>query len=258
MDFIIQKAFNSAYTASTGTFVNKKCPHGVYQGNECPFLNPDNPIACAEEYPYIECEYITTSDNQEIQIYHSYNTIVNNGCFRMVVNDAPTSVAPNFKYKFPVAGKQKVRFYFRNPLIKIPGTYWFYGKEHLTKIHLSDTINEISCTQFLMNCYGLEEFVAPPKLTYLKAEILRNCTALKKIVLGKYISRIQTDAFRETTSLSTLIIYAKNPPVVESNVSQHASDFTIYVPWQSVEKYKKATWWKNYNIKSIKELPEDA
>lgn len=257
MDFIIQKAFDSAYTASTGTFVNKKCPHGVYQGNECPFLNPDNPIACAEEYPYIDCEYITTSDNQNIALYHSWGSISKYGGFRMIINDAATSRALSYTYTFPTAGKQKVRIYFRNPLIEIPDVYWFYGCGYLTKIHLPDTVNEISCNEFLMRCNRLEEFVAPPKLTYIKAHLVNRCESLKKVVLGKFITRIQAGTFYDTTALSTLIIYAKEPPVVESDNTSHASDFTIYVPWQSVEKYKKATWWKNYSIKSIKELPED-
>lgn len=108
-----------------------------------------------------------------------------------------------------------------------------------------------------MNYYRLEEFIAPPKLTYLKANFFVSCSSLKKVVLGKYITRIQNQVFYGTSALNTLIIYAKEPPVVESDNTSHASNFTIYVPWQSVEKYKKATWWKNYNIKSIKELPED-
>lgn len=256
MDFKIQKAFNSAYTASTGTFVNKKCPHGVYQGNECPFLNPDNPIACAEEYPYIECEYITTANSQNVDVYHSWGTVPSNGCFRMVVNDAANSIAPSYQYKFPTTGKQKVRFYFRKPLEVMSGPYWWYGCI-ITKIHLMDTVKTISGGQFLMYCRKLEEFVAPPRLTYINTEFFRECYALKKVVLGKYITSIGNTCFYNTYALSTLIIYAKEPPVVGANNTTHASDFTIYVPWQSVEKYKKATWWKNYNIKSIKELPED-
>lgn len=70
---------------------------------------------------------------------------------------------------------------------------------------------------------------------------------LKSIVIPKTCSYIGETAFLGCSDLNSITIKATTPPTIGSGVFvQIASDAKIYVPSESVEKYKTANGWSSY------------
>jgi len=90
----------------------------------------------------------------------------------------------------------------------------------------------------------------PEGITSIGAYAFYNCTSLRSIELPATLNELKNYVFIYCISLNTIISWAKVPPVVGSCALQGLEALeNIYVPAESVEKYKAADGWSEYASK---------
>lgn len=97
-------------------------------------------------------------------------------------------------------------------------------------------------------------------ITALGAEVFMNCKALRYVVLPETLTSISTKVFQGATALEYMIIRATIPPTLASTSAfTSTNNCPIYVPDESVEAYKTATNWSQYQdrIKPLSEYVEE-
>ena len=104
----------------------------------------------------------------------------------------------------------------------------------------------------------MKKVVFPQSLKKIGHRALDGCTALKEIHLPRYLRTIEYRAFDNCTSLRKIIVDATTPPII-LHVDRMwkldyacCSNFTVYVPQGSLNRYKEADGWYYLNIKEMK------
>lgn len=133
-----------------------------------------------------------------------------------------------------------------------PEYRFFQGCENLVNVNIP-SITNIPVSTF-ENCIKLESVTLSSELTELGNWAFQRCRKLNSIDLPETLTRIGNGAFNECSTLKTVTCRAFTPPTLgANNIFQSCNIQTIYVPESSVDTYKAATYWKNYNIQPISE-----
>ena len=101
-------------------------------------------------------------------------------------------------------------------------------------------------------CTNLSQIVLPENLEILESWVFDGCKNLTDIVLPQTLTNMGKYIFQNCDKLKTITVLASVPPVMEILWRQDASpnDFVgIFVPTESVDLYKKASGWKDYEDK---------
>lgn len=110
----------------------------------------------------------------------------------------------------------------------------------------------------------LEKVIFPQdgSLRYIEANAFFSCNKLKEVVVPEKFKRFGIGAFYGCDSLSSLVIYNLTPPNGADDIfadrwnegfyDRPNVPFTVYVPDESVSRYKNSAWSK-YSIKPISE-----
>lgn len=129
------------------------------------------------------------------------------------------------------------------------------------------------------NCYLLEDVIATsaesvlghafqnsglitislPAATAIGPQAFTDCDRLTSVYLSSdSLTSISSYAFKGCSNLSKLVINAATPPTLSNSVFDSTDKLNIYVPDSSVETYKTATNWSQYQtiIKPLSECPE--
>lgn len=124
------------------------------------------------------------------------------------------------------------------------GYHAFDGCTGLTSVDVPDTVTSISESAF-KSCTSLTKVKLGNGVTGLNGYTFNACTSLTTLELG---SSIRYLGYGETQSaqLSTLICHATTPPTIMNNSFSFGSNYSIYVPAESVDAYKAATNWSTY------------
>ena len=128
----------------------------------------------------------------------------------------------------------------------------FYDCEGLTAITLPEGLINIGQANFT-HCIGLKEVVIPNSVTSIGATAFSICTGLTKLTIGSGVTTIGAMSFMSCTALTTIYNYAVTPQEIDfySFMQVPAAACTLYVPEESVELYKAAPVWKNFNVQAI-------
>lgn len=128
----------------------------------------------------------------------------------------------------------------------------FYDCEGLTAITLPEGLINIGQANFT-HCIGLKEVVIPNSVTSIGATAFSICTGLTKLTIGSGVTTIGAMSFMSCTALTTIYNYAVTPQEIDfySFLQVPAAACTLYVPEESVELYKAAPVWKNFNVQAI-------
>ena len=128
----------------------------------------------------------------------------------------------------------------------------FYDCEGLTAVTLPEGLISIGQANFT-HCIGLKEVVIPNSVTSIGATAFSACTGLTTLTIGSSVTTIGAMSFMSCTALTTIYNYAVTPQEIDfySFLQVPAAACTLYVPAESVELYKAAPVWKNFNVQAI-------
>lgn len=78
---------------------------------------------------------------------------------------------------------------------------------------------------------------------HISGSAFYNCNKLAIAKLPSSIQSIGGGVFNYCSSLSTLIIKSVNPPLISSSILDYSTSFVLYVPEESLDKYKSQQGW---------------
>ncbi len=113
---------------------------------------------------------------------------------------------------------------------------------------IPDGITEIAQIAFY-SCSDLKSVTIPDGVTKLGNWAFGYCTRLTTVTLGSGVTDIGGSAFRDCSNLTSFTCMATTPPILGNNVFQNVdcSQIPLYVPATSVNAYKVAEQWKEFN-----------
>ena len=116
---------------------------------------------------------------------------------------------------------------------------------NLRDCRLPDSLRKISHGAFYMS--NLERVVIPDKTELLGAYSYSYCRKLREVEIGSGMKRIESYAFNDNVALRTMIVHCEEPPAMLLNSLFNIPDSAVlYVPAQSVEKYRKHKVWSTF------------
>jgi hypothetical protein len=126
------------------------------------------------------------------------------------------------------------------------GEWAFRECKGLINVTIPNSVTTIGRSAF-SHCKGLTSVIIPNSVTTIYERAFRSCTGLTNVAIGNSITTIRTNAFFRCTGLTILTIENATPPEIYGPIlSGVAKNITIYVPAESVEKYKTARDWSEY------------
>lgn len=132
-------------------------------------------------------------------------------------------------------------------------TSCFSGCYSLRSVVIPSSVASLSENCF-SNCSSLETINIPMGVETLRSYMFFNCVNLVSIDIPSSVKKIDKTVFRGCASLITLNVFAKEPPVFESNTTDtiELPDFCkVYVPEESFEKYKNAKGWRKCKLRVL-------
>ena len=148
------------------------------------------------------------------------------------------------------------------------GSQLFNGCSSLTNVTLGNGITSISDTTFqnctslssitipnsvtsignwvFGHCSGLTSVTIPDSVTSIGYSTFRYCSSLSSVTIGSGITSIGNSTFSRCSDTFNLTVEATVPPLLGSYVFDYIRTLTIYVPSQSLDRYKTAGGWSDY------------
>lgn len=150
----------------------------------------------------------------------------------------------------------------------------FWGSSKLTSITIPENVTAIETAAF-SNCGSLTSITIPDHVTSIGSKAFDFCTALKNVTIGnsvksigeyafaacksitsitipKSVTSIEEYAFNNCSSLVKVDVEAITPPTIAFNSFEGCnSNIKFYVPAESLDDYKSATYWKDLSISSL-------
>lgn len=137
----------------------------------------------------------------------------------------------------------------------------FFNCSSLSTITIPESVTSIGDRAFY-GCSSLTSVTIPyngvPNSVSIGESAFSYCTSLTSITIPNSIISIGTYAFYGCSSLADVICKSIAVPRLESDVffGMPISEATLYVPVQSLEKYKAAAQWKEFgSIVPLEETP---
>ena len=122
----------------------------------------------------------------------------------------------------------------------------FYDCSKLTSVTISDSVTTIGEWTFA-NCLSLTNVTIPDSVTTIGNYAFESCISLTSVTIPDSVTTIGKSAFGYCSSLTSVYCKATTPPAGGSSMfSFNASGRKIYVPTESVEAYKSASYWSSY------------
>ena len=127
----------------------------------------------------------------------------------------------------------------------------FYACEVLADVNFPNSIERIGIEAFSI-CRALKEVVIPNSVTSIGPMAFNSCSTLTSVTIGSGVTTIGSMAFMLCTALKTIYNYAVTPQEIDFYTFLNVPTACIlYVPAESVELYKAAPTWKNFDVQAI-------
>ena len=191
-------------------------------------------------------------------------------------NEAMVSNQKSAKISGDVKIPEKVKFKGKKYTVTSIGVSAFANCTRLTSVTIPNSVTTIGEDAFreckgLINvtipnsvttigeyafsdCTGLTSVTIPNSVTTIGVAAFAYCKGLTSVTIPNSVTTIGEGAFSGCYRLTILTIESATPPDVEDFAFEGISEnITIYVPAESVEKYKTAEGWSEYadKIKAI-------
>lgn len=124
------------------------------------------------------------------------------------------------------------------------------GKTETTYI-LPERVKNIAGMAF-SGCSALMQVTIGNSVTNIGGYAFENCSALRQVTIGHSVASIGEHAFYNCSALMQMTVQAVVPPVIEAYTFDGVSrDIPVYVPDESLEAYREADVWKEFNLQSM-------
>lgn len=133
------------------------------------------------------------------------------------------------------------------------GEHAFSGGLNFTgNLAIPETVTSIGRSAFDGCKYLVGEVVVPKGVTTIEDCVFRDCSGITGITLLGEVTHIRNSAFSRCSSLIDFVCHAITPPdATEYFVFDKIPLNTVYVPAESVDLYKAALVWKDFEILPI-------
>ncbi|WP_407405115.1 leucine-rich repeat protein [Sodaliphilus sp.] len=101
-------------------------------------------------------------------------------------------------------------------------------------------------TRAFKDCKNLTGVFLPYGVYNIETEAFTGCTSLSTVKIPGSITKMGTKVFAGDTSLKKLFFNMNNPLEIDETAFDGAPKTTLYVPFQSIDKYKAANVWKEW------------
>ena len=130
--------------------------------------------------------------------------------------------------------------------VEIIGYCTFRGAS-ITELTLGKNVKEIRDHAFANNFY-LQNLVIPDSVTTIGYWAFYGCASLTSITLGSGLTTLDTPNIGAGITSSLMLVYCKSvvPPTATGAIFGKTSNFTIYVPKDSIRDYKTVAYWAEY------------
>ena len=116
----------------------------------------------------------------------------------------------------------------------------------LTSVTIGDSVTTIGVGVFY-HCDNLTSVTIPDSVTEIGEDAFIFCSSLTSVTIGDSVTTIGEYAFSDCTSLKTVYCKPTTPPRGDTNMLNNtAPGLKIYVPVNSVNSYKNASYWRKY------------
>ena len=127
--------------------------------------------------------------------------------------------------------------------VKTIGESAFDDCSGLTSITIPNSVKTIGKRAFF-DCSGLTSITIPNSVTSIGKSAFFGCSGLTSVTIGSGVTSIGSNAFGECSRLTNIYVKASTPAKIEWGVG--CEDATLYVPKGSLEAYKAADGWKEF------------
>ena len=130
------------------------------------------------------------------------------------------------------------------------GTEVFMNCKNLKTVVFKDnttgaSMGKIVGEAMFLNCKSLKTVLLSNDLQKIEEQAFLNCTALEQIEIPENVKEIKDRAFYGCESLKTVVIIAKEPPLLGEGVFP-IEGISFKVPKGSIEKYRNENCWFQY------------
>ena len=117
----------------------------------------------------------------------------------------------------------------------------FRGCEQLQDIELPNSLTSIGGSAF-EGCISLKSIRIPDNVKIIENFTFKDCKGLSTVSIGESVEEIERDPFTGCENVEKVYCYAKEPPICDYSLQDWST--IIFVPKESIGKYKKADIWK--------------
>lgn len=123
-----------------------------------------------------------------------------------------------------------------------PGTFSSCTK--INSLIIGNQVNEIGYLAF-SDCRSIKTLQLPDSLKTIGYYAFGGCTGIYTLRLPSQVTTIENNVFNGCSNLGSVFCSATAPPVINQNTFQNIPKTTpVYVPNESLERYKQAEGWK--------------
>ncbi len=125
------------------------------------------------------------------------------------------------------------------------GMYAFESCSDLTSVTIPNSVTSIEEGAFYQ-CSGLTSVTIPNSVTSIGWGAFYGCSGLTSVTIPNSVTSIEEEAFEECTQLTNIVCYAAEPPSCDTS-SFANYNASLKVPYSSLEAYKAAAVWCDFN-----------
>ena len=126
------------------------------------------------------------------------------------------------------------------------GNHTFSDCKSLTSVTIPDSVTSIGKSAFQF-CSSLKSVTIPDSVTSIGGSAFSDCKSLTSVTIPDSVTSIGSYTFSGCSKLKDVYCKPKTPPTGMSMFAIYACGLKIYVPRNSVEAYKSASYWSNYS-----------
>lgn len=120
----------------------------------------------------------------------------------------------------------------------------FANCTNLKSVHLPNSLFDIGEGAFY-GCSMLADFIIPERISIIKKQTFEGCVHLVNISIPASVERIYQNAFAGCNGLENIIVHRNIPPLLYEDAFSNY-DITLFVPQNSVDKYRTTIPWNKF------------